>query len=176
MYMTIPQQQEKNWFYRGRTPQKKQYEPMPNAPQDNYQYMKILSMRSRPDTDFAIWRTFVTIGKRCTETESRLTPRWCETPKVLNPNTVVTNLLNGAVMVGSGLVSGATGLAEAAGLKEKGIKNSATGKRLSEWFHSKFKGFEKKIKGGIGNMMGRASTRYERLQARLFEEMEANEL
>jgi len=67
MRMSSGQMIKQNWFYRGRTPHRKQYNITENLPSPQYDHMKILEVKSRPDTDFGIWRNFVTTGLTCTE-------------------------------------------------------------------------------------------------------------
>lgn len=48
-------------------------------------YVRLLgpdSTGGRQDSDFHIWRNFVTVSLQCTQEEVEETPRWCKDPKV----------------------------------------------------------------------------------------------
>eukprot|EP00438_Fugacium_kawagutii_P024030 Skav212893 [mRNA] locus=scaffold374:14668:15830:+ [translate_table: standard] len=79
--MNSVQMNASSWFYRGRTPQRTQYEMMENKPQKDFQAIRLLDFKSRQDSDFHLWRSFVTISLQCTQEESDETPRWCTDPK-----------------------------------------------------------------------------------------------
>jgi len=176
MHMNSEQMKIENWFYRGRTPHRKQYNATENIPKDSYQYAKILSTHSRPDTDFGIWRNFVTIGRGCTEKEAATTPRWCKAPEVANPPSGINNLLSG-VGLAAGLVgSGAGAIGEATGLTDKSIGNQAFQERLGTWWFGQMKGVEASIKNSWNGWVGKAATRYNALYKKSFAEIEAGEL
>merc|ERR1719436_1142621 len=96
-----------------------------NPPTLKYQAMKIMEMKSRPDTDFAIWRTFVDIAHGCTEEEATATPRWCTKPEIANEPDIVSNLLTGVQLIGGGAAGAVGAIGEATGLKDKSASNSA---------------------------------------------------
>merc|ERR1712178_476436 len=137
---------EANWFYKGRQPQAKQYEVMPNIPQQKYQYVKIMDMVSQYDSTYYQKRTFVSIGRGCTEEEAALTPRFCGKVAVANEPNVVTDLLKGAVSVGSSVVDGLGKALEAASGKNSTPSNTAVSERMTAWFGAMAKLSEKAFK------------------------------
>merc|ERR1719443_144143 len=70
LIMNLDQQKAAKWFYRGRHPQKKQYDVMANHPTKEYQAVKILDMSSHYDNIYYVNRDFVTVGLGCTEEEA----------------------------------------------------------------------------------------------------------
>jgi len=176
MRMSDDQMIEQSWLYRGHTPQKKQYDMMENPPSDQYRCDKILSTSKLPDTEFSIWRTFVTIGRGCTEQEARVTPRWCSAPEVANRKTLLHGLLNAGKAVGGAVGHAAVSGVEAAGWKNESQKNGAKTERLAGWFYGRVKGLEKYMKSSVDEWLGKAGERYDHLYARYFEEVEAAEL
>uniref|UniRef100_A0A7S0A396 Uncharacterized protein n=1 Tax=Pyrodinium bahamense TaxID=73915 RepID=A0A7S0A396_9DINO len=175
MHMNSLQMREAQWYYRGRTPQKKQYNKTENIPKDSFQYVKVLGIKSKPDTDFGIWRDFVTLGRRCTEAEAAATPRWCEAPLVHNAPSVTRDLLSGLEMVGHAAGSAASAAAVASGAVEPSVANHAVQERLGQWFDSRFKGLEAFLRRSYSRWLGKATGRYQRLRERLFSESEAAE-
>jgi len=176
MRMTAEQMTEKNWFYRGRNPQRKQYDLVEHLPTDQYRCDDIVSMSTLPDSEFHIWRTFVTVARGCTEEEANLTPRWCAAPEIGNAKSIAKALLGGAKGIGSGLGYAAGKGLEAAGLKNKTMANEARTERLGQWFKGRVKGFEKWVRETGDEFLGKASRRYDRLEKHLFDEVEAAEL
>merc|ERR1719401_2935033 len=140
--MNSAQMMERNWFYRGRTPHKKQYNTTENLPTADYQAVKMITSKYRPDTEFNIWRYFAHIGKGCTEREAVATPRWCAKPEVGNPKpSVAENLLLGVGHVGGAVGQALGGAAEVAGVIESDqITNQASQERLGHYFFGKAKG------------------------------------
>jgi len=176
LYMDVDQMKTVNWMYNGRRPHKKQYEVMANAPQDHYQYVKILDMNSHYDDKYYVTRTFVTIGRGCTEDEAKQTPRFCKAPEVANEPSVVRNLLTGVAVAGSSVVGGAGALLVAAGVKEATPVNTAYKHRIMSWMATSAKSTESWIRSSTDEVFGRTSTRWHKLRARLYKEVEANEL
>ena len=91
--MNAPQMTSANWFYHGRKPHTKQYEVMANFPDKYFQYVKILDMHSRYDSKYYITRTFVKIGRGCTQEDVDLTERYCSKPAVANEPSVIRKVL-----------------------------------------------------------------------------------
>ena len=80
--MSTVQMRNASWFFRGRTPQRKQYDMKENLPKKDIQGVRIMDFKSRQDTDFHVWRSFVTTSLQCTLEEAEETPRWCADPEV----------------------------------------------------------------------------------------------
>lgn len=176
VHMNQPQMNRAHWFYRGRTPQKKQHDPIENLPTADLQYMKILDFHTLPDTDFHLWRTFVTIGNGCTQEELAATPRWCSKPDVANEPSLVRDLFDGAKAVGGVAGNLVAGGLRAAGVMEKKPSNRMTTERVGNWIWGAMKSAEKTVRDTSDSFFGRSASRYDELYKTMFSEIEAAEL
>jgi hypothetical protein len=148
-----------DWYFRGHTPTRKQYNVTTNHATDRYQAMKPLSFSTWPDAHFKIDRDWVLVAYGCTEEEYRVTPRWCSAPVVLNPRGS-KNLL--------------TGDWEVPPLQTSGYSDDK--ESWSEWFDRLLKKAETSVRRFSNEWAGRANTRYHALRAKLFGEVEAADL
>eukprot|EP00930_Biecheleria_cincta_P042177 TRINITY_DN29006_c0_g1_i1.p1 TRINITY_DN29006_c0_g1~~TRINITY_DN29006_c0_g1_i1.p1 ORF type:complete len:1093 (+),score=214.17 TRINITY_DN29006_c0_g1_i1:73-3351(+) len=176
VHMSQPQMDKAHWLYRGRTPQKKQYDVVENLPTADLQYMKIVDFHTLPDTEFHLWRTFVTIGNGCTQEEVAATPRWCSKPDVANEPSLASDLLNGAVAVGGAAGNLVTGGLEAAGVIQKRPSNHMSKESVGKWIWGAMKNMEKTVRDTTDSFLGRSASRYDKLYKRMFSEIEAAEL
>ncbi|CAE7197434.1 rskn-1 [Symbiodinium natans] len=175
--MNTWQMEQAGWFYRGRRPQRQQYDLVENAPASDIQAVQILDMISRQDTTFHTWRTFVTVGLGCTEEEARQTPRWCADPEVHYPQASVNGMVDAVGRAGRGTAQMVSQALHAAGVTEEApVVNQAVGHRLSEWLYHQGKGVQAWAKQTTNEWFGQASSRYDKLHKRSFTVQEANEL
>lgn len=179
LHMNAGQMASQSWFYRGRQPQKTQYEMVQNLPKRDHQAVKILSTWSRQDSNGAFhkWRAFVTLGLHCTLEEAEVTPRWCAAPDIYHASTSANDLLNGLGRMGNDLARGAHGALHALGATdEKPIKNNAFSKELGNWLYGAGKGVEEWLRDTTDEWMGRASRRYNKLYDTMFMDVETADL
>mmetsp|Transcript_45623 Transcript_45623/g.108597 ORF Transcript_45623/g.108597 Transcript_45623/m.108597 type:complete len:1111 (+) Transcript_45623:106-3438(+) len=177
VFMNQNQLTQAEWFYRGWTPQKKQYNVTENTPSEQMQTAKMIDFFSRPDQVFHIWRDFVKVAKGCSPAEAMETPRWCGPLPVVNDAPGAFNtFLSGAKALTStiGDVTGRT--LEALNVTEKKPRNHMSVERFQLWMSGTVKSFDKWWKSASSAVIGRASDRYDRLHQRTFAEMEVNEL
>lgn len=79
-------------------------------------------------------------------------------------------------VAGGAVVGGAGKLLVAAGVKEATPANTAYKHRIMSWLGNKAKNTESWIRSTTDEVFGRTSTRWHKLRARLYKEVEANEL
>lgn len=175
--MNAWQMDQASWYYRGRRPQRQQFDLVENPPAQDYQAVQILDMISRQDTTFHTWRTFVTVGLGCTEEEATATPRWCKDPEVHYAQTSVNGIVDAMGRMGRGTVQMTAQALHAAGVTEDApVVNHAVGHRLSEWIYHQGKGVQAWAKQTSNEWFGKASSRYDKLRKRAFASQEAAEL
>jgi len=170
--MSTVQMRNASWFFRGRTPQRKQYDMKENLPKKDIQGVRIMDFKSRQDTDFHVWRSFVTTSLQCTLEEAEETPRWCADPEVHYSQTSMNGLADGVGRAGRGAAQLVAHGMHQAGVGEQPVGNSAAGKTLARWLYRNGKGLQAWLKESTG----KASQRYEKLRERSFQELEAGEL
>ena len=135
-----------------------------------------MGFKSRQDSDFHIWRNFVTVSLQCTQEEVEETPRWCKDPKVHYSSTSTSAVLDSLGRAGRGAKRLVQQGMHKAGMSEAPKTNSATGKTFGHWLYNRRKNAEAWIKDTTDAWFGKAADRYEKLRERSFLEVEAAEL
>lgn len=174
--MNFEQMKTAKWLYRGHKPHAKQYDVMSNFPTKDFQTIKLLDMDSHYDSTYYVTRTFVTIGRGCSEKELALTPRFCGKPSVANVPSLLRNLLTGVADVAGSVVSGVGRALQLAGVTEETPSNKAYEQRIASWLSSTAKSSEGWLRSSSSGLFGREAGRYKRLHARHFTQVEASEL
>lgn len=174
--MNSEQMKGASWFYRGRTPQKTQYDMVENLPQKDFQAVRVMDFKSRQDSDFHLWRSFATISLQCTQEEMAETPRWCKDPQVHHSSSSTNAVLDSLGRTGRGTKRVLQQGLHKVGMAEEPHSNKAGGKAFGYWLYNRRKGAEAWIKETTDAWFGKASDRYTKLREKSFLEIEAAEL